>query len=314
MGFFSSLRKNKQEPTADEGEFLSHAAEASQAMRGRSKRKQKDPESDSSDLVLPEKKRARRRLVGALALVLAAVIGLPMILNSEPKSLSDDIAIQIPSKDKLAAPSERQPLAVWPNSAIGGSQSEVPAKAPEPVAVTPAAQALATPTPPPVSGATDASRAVKSVEPAKVEVTPLSPAKSAVTAEVAPIKAPIKLEKPSDNKAAAKANPKADEAAHAMAMLDGKSDDEVKPAHPAAEKKGKYAIQVAALSSKEKINELQSRLKTIGFQSYTQKVATKAGQSTRIRVGPFASKDEAEKMRAKLIKAGLNGTVLPPTQ
>jgi DedD protein len=59
------------------------------------------------------------------------------------------------------------------------------------------------------------------------------------------------------------------------------------------------------------VNELQGKLKSAGIKSYTQKVATQTGERIRIRVGPFASKEEADKMRAKLGKIGLNGTLVP---
>ncbi len=49
-----------------------------------------------SDEELQLKKRARRRLVGAIALVLLVVVFLPMFLDSEPKPLNQDIAISIP--------------------------------------------------------------------------------------------------------------------------------------------------------------------------------------------------------------------------
>ncbi|HWQ37384.1 MAG TPA: SPOR domain-containing protein [Burkholderiales bacterium] len=49
-----------------------------------------------SDEELQLKKRARRRLVGAIALVLIVVVFLPMFLDSEPKPLSQDVAINIP--------------------------------------------------------------------------------------------------------------------------------------------------------------------------------------------------------------------------
>ena len=101
MGLFSFLRKNKQETTSREAEFYSRAEEDSKTVRARGKRKQNN---DPVDPVLPEKKRARRRLVGAIALVLGVVIGLPMILDSEPKPLSGEVAIQIPSKDNTVRP------------------------------------------------------------------------------------------------------------------------------------------------------------------------------------------------------------------
>src|ERR1700675_3809476 len=53
-----------------------------------------------SDEEIQLKKRARRRLVGAVALVLLIVVFLPMILDSEPKPLNQDIAITIPPVPK----------------------------------------------------------------------------------------------------------------------------------------------------------------------------------------------------------------------
>jgi DedD protein len=94
MGFFSFRR---QKETTDESAFTARAADGPAASRGRSSKRK---ESEPVDPVLPEKQRARRRLVGAVALVLAAVIGLPMILDPEPKPLAHDIAIDIPSKEK----------------------------------------------------------------------------------------------------------------------------------------------------------------------------------------------------------------------
>ena len=83
-------------------------------------------------------------------------------------------------------------------------------------------------------------------------------------------------------------------------------------AAPAADKKpAKFVLQVAALASQDKVDELQGKLKEAGIRSYTQKVPTQAGERIRIRVGPFSSKEEAEKTRAKLGKLGLNGSLIP---
>jgi DedD protein len=57
--------------------------------------------------------------------------------------------------------------------------------------------------------------------------------------------------------------------------------------------------------------ELQNRLKAAGIKSHTQKVATQSGDRIRVRVGPVQGKPEAEKIRAKLTKLGLNGTLVP---
>lgn len=70
--------------------------------------------TSSEELLL--KKRARRRLVGAIALVLIVVVFLPMILDNEPRKMSEDIAINIPtvSQDVPSDPPSREPLGFTP--------------------------------------------------------------------------------------------------------------------------------------------------------------------------------------------------------
>ena len=60
----------------------------------------KSGEESTEDLALtedPEKQRARHRLIGAATLVLIAVIGLPQILDQQPKPVANDITVQIVS-------------------------------------------------------------------------------------------------------------------------------------------------------------------------------------------------------------------------
>ncbi|HUY04230.1 MAG TPA: SPOR domain-containing protein [Rhodocyclaceae bacterium] len=75
-----------------------------------------DPAEDEQ---LELKKRARRRLVGAVALALAAVIVLPMVMDQEPKPLTRDIQIRIPSQD--AAP--MHPVVAPPPAAAAQSEN-----------------------------------------------------------------------------------------------------------------------------------------------------------------------------------------------
>jgi DedD protein len=65
-------------------------------------------------------------------------------------------------------------------------------------------------------------------------------------------------------------------------------------------------VQVAALATEEKVNELQGRLRAAGVSSFTEK----SGELIRVRVGPY-SKEEGEKIRSKLIGMGLSGTMVP---
>ena len=70
-------------------------------------------------------------------------------------------------------------------------------------------------------------------------------------------------------------------------------------------------VQVAALAAQDKVDELQDKLKSAGIASFTQKISTDSGSRTRIRVGPFSSKEEADRVRAKLSRIGLTGTLVP---
>ena len=69
------------------------------------------------------KRRGRRRLVGAIALVLAAVIVLPMVFDSEPKSSAPPVSVRIPAEDESAFTPK-----VTPKPA---PEAKAPAKTPE---------------------------------------------------------------------------------------------------------------------------------------------------------------------------------------
>jgi DedD protein len=289
MSLFSFLRKNKQESDSGDSTYYSRSEEESSAMRGRSRRR-KSKDNESVDPMLPEKKRARRRLIGAVALVLAAVIGLPMILDSEPKPLANDIAIQIPSKDKPARPAGSHQPAGPAASSVDPSAS-----------LDPKEEVIEPPSPPAAN-----ARAGQPTEPAAIAGKPKDDAKTskpvALTAVEKPVAPPPKVESKPEPKTA-----KPDDSARALALLEGKSE----PKTAAEKKSGKFVIQVAALATKDKVNELQNKLKDAGIKSYTQKVATDSGERIRIRVGPFSSRDEADKVRAKIVRLGLNGTIVP---
>lgn len=136
MGLFSFLNKGKQDADDDID------------VPVRPRRRVKAQEDEPLDPMLPEKKRARRRLIGATALVLAAVIGLPMIFDSEPKPLTDDIAIQIPSRDKSgttiavpqAQPTQVPDLGLQNKSNVSVAQAPVTEKLPAAEPLKPAAE------------------------------------------------------------------------------------------------------------------------------------------------------------------------------
>ena len=77
----------------------------------------------TGDEELQLRKRARRRLIGAVVLVMVVVLVLPMVLDNEPRPVSQDIEIRIPSPDAGAFKSKIVPIAPAP-------EGKPPAKAP----------------------------------------------------------------------------------------------------------------------------------------------------------------------------------------
>jgi DedD protein len=78
-----------------------------------------------------------------------------------------------------------------------------------------------------------------------------------------------------------------------------------------AKSSGGYAIQVAALSDAAKAKALQAKLAGAGLKSYIEVVQTAKGPVNRVRVGPYTSREAAEKARPQLRKLQLDGKVVP---
>jgi len=235
----------------------------------RPRRSARAPQDEPMDPMLPEKKRARRRLIGVTALVLAAVIALPMIFDAEPRPISQDINIQIPPRDKAppmsTSPMPLPPAAVVPSEGSAGADDTPPSA---PATTTAPAQPL--PKQPDNKAVTVAEK-----EPATRD--------KAATVAVGEKRVDSLVDKPS-----------------AASSDSAKSADKYK---------SRYIVQVAAVSNKAKVDELLQKLKRGGIEGYWQKVTTKEGDRFRVRVGPFPSRDEAEKMSKRIDKLGLSGTV-----
>ena len=69
-------------------------------------------------------------------------------------------------------------------------------------------------------------------------------------------------------------------------------------------------MQVGAFADAAAAREMRGRVEKLGLKSYMQVVETSTGRRTRVRAGPFESRDEAEKALAKAKAAGLNAVVL----
>ena len=221
----------------------------------------------------PEQQRARHRLIGAAILVLIAVVGLPRILDSKPKTAPNDIAVNIvtslPIPGSTPKPEEK-PKADIPIEAAKEAPKETPKEAPK-VATLPEAK------PEPKVEA----KAEAKVDP-KIEAKPVTPApsKSAVMGLAA------------------------GEEVVATTPAKPKSEDAPKPS--ATNGSSKYVIQIGAFASEGNVKALVARLKNQSIPSYvTNKTNADGGKVFLVRAGPYTDKDAAEAAEKKIKAMGL---------
>ena len=84
---------------------------------------------------------------------------------------------------------------------------------------------------------------------------------------------------------------------------------EGKPASAAAAE-GRFVVQIGAFADAVRAREARQTLEKAGLKTYTQVVDTKEGKRTRVRVGPFESRAEADKAAAKVKGLDLPASVL----
>ena len=71
-------------------------------------------------------------------------------------------------------------------------------------------------------------------------------------------------------------------------------------------------IQAGSFAEAAAARDLGRRIDKLGLDSHEQRVETAAGSArTRVRLGPFNTKEEALRAAARLKAAGLNAAVLP---
>lgn len=277
------------------------------------------------------RRRARHRLLGASVLVLAGVIGFPLLFESQPRPVPVDFEIDIPARNAAKSRAEAHDAAPQPGLRLDGldeseelvSSVQVPAQAapvpaPAPAVVippppVPAAKLVSKPTEPAVQAVAPAQQppAVKPWEkrPTVVEkpLAETKPAADRKPAEPKPADKPAER-KPVEPKVAAKTS---DDATRAMALLEGKSPPQGKPAgEDKSATKPRHVVQVGAFVDPALAQEARMKLERVGLTTYTQLSNTPDGPRTRVRLGPFATRDEADKAAAKARTLGLSASIL----
>lgn len=221
------------------------------------------------------RRRAKQRLLGATVLVALAVIGFPMLFDSQPRPVSVDIPIDIPDRNKV------KPLILAPTAAL--------AVAPPPLPMSATSAALA-PKSPEAVPAKDSVAAATNIG-SKEEIVTDKPAA-----------------KTPDKPAAVTLSgaTKADDGSKAKALLEGKDAG----AQAAAPSEPRFVVQVGAFADADKAAQVRQVLERAGLKTYAQVVDTKDGKRTRVRVGPFADKAQAEQTAEKVKALDLPVAVL----
>ena len=230
------------------------------------------------------RKRARYRLAGAALLVLAGVIGFPLLFDNQPRPIAVDIPIDIPDKAKV------KPLAVMPVTPASESKALASAAAPEPVVAAPAAVASRAAVSALETGANKPVESKAQAKEVQKEEVIISPAK--------PASHPAKVEDKVATKAEAKAEAKPD-----AKVPDKKAD---KP----AEVTGRFVVQFGAFTDSAHAHEARLQVEKAGLKTYAQIAETPEGKKFRVRVGPFEKRSDAEKAAEKIKKIGLPAAIL----
>jgi DedD protein len=292
------------------------------------------------------RKRARRRLVGAVVLALAAAVVLPMFLESDPKPLGPDVQIQIPAiddakfqnrltpagtskapaADKTAQPAPTEPPGAPRGTADTGivappatssaatdspaARTDAPASVPVPAvasktgetkpAAPPASAAVASPS------ATPVKRVAAPANPRAATPPATAPARKSAALPPAPEQAPEPAPAPAASLPAFSLTATAPPFGAAPAS-------DPKPAPPVAPPvaEGQFVVQLGAFVDTAVARDLAAKAGEQGFAVFLEPVTTKSGQVQRVRVGPFATRGEADAAAAKLKGAGFIAVARP---
>lgn len=292
------------------------------------------------------RRRARHRLIGAAVLVGLAIIGFPLLFDTQPRPVAVNAPITIPDKDKVAPLRTPDPV---PAAASLGEREEMVSGAVAPrggertasasaAAVAPARRASAEkPAAPTRDARPDAAAAdarAKAEEAARLKAEEAARAKAAQAKREEEAKAAqarrdddrsqaqtdaqakreeaarAKREQEARAKRESELRAKRDEAARARALLEGRGTPSADKPAAADAKGGRFIVQVGAFADDSAVREARQKAERAGVKTYTQTVETSAGKRTRVRAGPFSSREDADKAAGALKKAGLGGSVL----
>lgn len=231
------------------------------------------------------RKRARRRLVGAIVLVLISIIVLPAIFDEpKPETEKHEIAINLPEANRNA--SKAVSLPKEDSSTITESLNAVdPAELQEKSAI--AMQ----------------NRDENNESPNSQKRIPIPGIKPKFERQVTPAKVapPVAAIAPITNAVTPSAPPPSAQSVPATVNTPVQAPDAGKG----------FVVQLGAFSDSEKAKLQQALLLSNGFKAYTESLVINGNQVTRVRTGPFPTRSAADGEIKKLKALGLDGVVVP---
>lgn len=277
------------------------------AQSTRSRTAAAESEDAAVDPALPQKKRARHRLIGAVTVCLVAATVVPMLLEPEPARKSPELNVVIPSRDTpvpTRGADSRPEAGRKPESASGtrlpdASVAEVVPVVPKPM------------TAKPVESRSDSGRAPEAKRDSgksEGDRSKVEPAKASTAKADAPKVDASKVDAPKVDAPKADAQ-RADASKSAASKAEG---GKASPSKSSDVTAGRYAVQVGAFSSQASASAAVDKARETGVKVYTETVKTERGERIRVRVGPFASREAAEDAREKLKAAGLKAALIAP--
>lgn len=254
---------------------------------------------DGKTVIDAARSRARQRLVGALVLLAVAVIGFPLLFETQPRPLPLDTPIEIQRNERnlaaklqAPAPEKIKPVTLPPPDA---GIEDVPAVAASTAALAPPAATASAPAP---KAAPQAAPKPTPKPESAVAAVVTSSAQPAAVPRASPAAPPVAAARPVVPPPVAHATvPTAQPAA-------------APPSASTVAKTGRYVVQAGAYTDPGSLRDARQKVEKLGLKTYTQVIESDAGKRTRVRVGPFETRPEAEAVAARVKAAGLQVSVL----
>jgi DedD protein len=324
MGIFSFGKKDdasNRRGASSSSKRSSSGVDRSERVERRTRRAERAGDADAMllDPTLPEKQRARRRLVGAIALVVAAVVILPMVLDSHPKPVTDDISIDIPSRpvsrERTQDPQDTQAGVAPDNPAVPaetGTGATAGVQGASSLSASSARATAATGS----SGhgtATQDAVTVQSQSQAQTQASGKSQQAPVTAANTAPTaaKPAAKSGQTAATAGTSARSSAAETAANTRQSTTPSTTQSATAAQtdsgtPAAPPGSRFAVQLGSFPDDASARNWAAKLKAAGVPAYTERRKQADGSvHTLLRAGPFADRAAASAAIAKVREVGL---------